>query len=236
MADIYDMLDTWNASGTTFTAIKMNVTDTASAAGSLLMDLQVGGVSKFSVGKGSGAIFATNLIEQRNGVNAQAFNLYNTYTDASNYERGFMRFVSNVLQIGSEKLGTGTARALAFQTDGVTRMTVEATGAVTATGSLIAGTASGVLSSGYLASWVAGRIGFSVSASLAPGSTLDTYVSRSAAGILAITDAAELTEMVAPAAPSANKVRIYAEDDGAGKTRLMARFATGAAQQIAIEP
>lgn len=46
----------------------------------------------------------------------------------------------------------------------------------------------------------------------------------------------EVSEMTAPASPSANKVRIYAEDNGAGKTRLMALFATGAAQQIAIEP
>jgi hypothetical protein len=46
----------------------------------------------------------------------------------------------------------------------------------------------------------------------------------------------ELAEMTAPAAPATNNVRIYAEDDGAGKTRLMARFATGAAVQIAIEP
>jgi hypothetical protein len=61
-------------------------------------------------------------------VNAQAFNLYNTYTDASNYERGFMRFVSNTLRIGTEKLGTGTARALEFQTDGTTRMTIAADG------------------------------------------------------------------------------------------------------------
>jgi hypothetical protein len=31
-------------------------------------------------------------------------------------------------------------------------------------------------------------------------------------------------------------VRIYAEDNGSGKTRLMAKFPTGAAVQIAIEP
>jgi hypothetical protein len=42
--------------------------------------------------------------------------------------------------------------------------------------------------------------------------------------------------MTAPAAPAANQVRIYAEDDGTGKTRLMALFATGVAQQIAIQP
>lgn len=49
--NIFDMADTWNAGSTTFTAIKMNVTDTASAAASLLMDLLVGGTSKFSVRK-----------------------------------------------------------------------------------------------------------------------------------------------------------------------------------------
>jgi len=43
-------------------------------------------------------------------------------------------------------------------------------------------------------------------------------------------------EQTAPSAPSANQVHIYAEDNGAGKTRLMALFPTGAAQQIAIEP
>jgi hypothetical protein len=42
---------TWNAAGQTFKAIHANITDTASASGSLLMDLQVGSVSKFSVDK-----------------------------------------------------------------------------------------------------------------------------------------------------------------------------------------
>jgi hypothetical protein len=50
-ANIYDMADTWTNGATTYTAIKMNVTDTASAAASLLMDLQVGGSSKFAVSK-----------------------------------------------------------------------------------------------------------------------------------------------------------------------------------------
>ena len=44
------------------------------------------------------------------------------------------------------------------------------------------------------------------------------------------------TEITTPAAPAANGYKIYAEDNGAGKTRLMVLFATGAAQQIAIEP
>lgn len=43
-------------------------------------------------------------------------------------------------------------------------------------------------------------------------------------------------EIAAPSAPAANGFRIFAEDNGSGKTRLMVQFATGAAQQIAIEP
>lgn len=41
----FSMTQTWNASGVTFTCAKLNVTDTASAVGSLLLDLQVGGAS-----------------------------------------------------------------------------------------------------------------------------------------------------------------------------------------------
>ena len=42
---------TWNNASATFTGILENITDTNSGAGSLLMDLQVGGTSKFSVSK-----------------------------------------------------------------------------------------------------------------------------------------------------------------------------------------
>ena len=67
-------------------------------------------------------------------------------------------------------------------------------------------------------------------------------------GTLAVSGASTLTgavttanfiagvEMTAPAAPAANGYRIYADDNGSGKTRLMVLFATGGAQQIAIEP
>ena len=52
---ISNLTTTWNNVSTTFTGIKINVTDTASAAGSLLMDLQIGGSSKFSASK-TGAV------------------------------------------------------------------------------------------------------------------------------------------------------------------------------------
>lgn len=53
---------------------------------------------------------ASNSLALRNFANAQTFNIYNTFTDASNYERGFVRWVANVLEIGAERAGTGTLR------------------------------------------------------------------------------------------------------------------------------
>jgi len=52
---------------------------------------------------------ATNTLSQRNGTNAQAYLPHNTYTNASNYERGFIRWASNIFEIGAESAGTGTA-------------------------------------------------------------------------------------------------------------------------------
>lgn len=50
---------------------------------------------------------AANILAQRNGVNPQAFRLYNTFTDASNYERVSIKFSSNELIFGPEGAGTG---------------------------------------------------------------------------------------------------------------------------------
>jgi hypothetical protein len=277
---ISNLTTTWNNVATTFTGIKLNVTDTASAAASNLMDLQVGGSSKFKVGKTNGGLFlngdstetmfrrsdvgmvifhgagqsstgigttgfspgiafglsaglrwtsdtpastpdivlvrdAAAVLAQRNGVNAQTFRLYNTFTDASNYERGFMRWNTNVLEFGAEAAGTGTQRAtkltgasLQFDVGAINVFAIQSTGNIifNNNNSRDIGVAGGV------------------------ARTVRVGTSIENAGY------EEFTEMTAPAAPAANGVRIYAEDDGAGKTRLMARFATGAAVQIAIEP
>jgi len=168
---LLDLSGTWNTSGVA-TGIKLNITDTASAATSKLLDLQVGGTSKAYIDKNgsiwsfadtpaytlsmgltnyerlafapaagqscflqlpSGGAYtwtvgyakttkdlflyrdAANTLALRNGTNAQLFRIYNTFTDASNYERGFMRWNSNRLEIGTEFGGTGVARSLAIQ-------------------------------------------------------------------------------------------------------------------------
>jgi hypothetical protein len=75
---------------------------------------------------------ADDAVAMRRGTNPQTFNIYNTYTSSTNHERGFLRWSGgNVFQIGTEKgSGGGTARALEFQTDGVTRMTLGSAGEI----------------------------------------------------------------------------------------------------------
>ena len=55
---------------------------------------------------------AANTLALQNGTNAQTFNVYNTFTDASNYERGGLTWSTNanVLTLETVKAGTGTAR------------------------------------------------------------------------------------------------------------------------------
>jgi hypothetical protein len=78
---------------------------------------------------------AAHTLAQRIGTNPQTYNIYNTFTSATNHERGFLKWSSNVFQIGTEKgSGGGTARALEFQTDGTTRFTISTSGDMTFNG------------------------------------------------------------------------------------------------------
>lgn len=180
--NIYEMAQEWDNGAVDFTAIKMSVTDTASGAGSKLLDLQRngsrvlgvqssvhGGVligtqgdrfrlayagngmtggnrgvtlrvvnSALGVMEYSGSSIelwnltwrsekhrletkdyavdlyanANDVLMQRNGVSPQAFYVANTWTDGSNNELGFMRWNSNVFEIGNSAAGTGTGRSM----------------------------------------------------------------------------------------------------------------------------
>jgi len=52
--------------------------------------------------------FTAPILELRDGANAETFNVYNTYTDASNYERASLRFESGVFVLGSQRAGSGS--------------------------------------------------------------------------------------------------------------------------------
>jgi hypothetical protein len=57
---------------------------------------------------------AADALAQRRGVNAQAFRVYNTYTDASNYERAVFSWSANLLSVGPQAGGTGSLRIMSL--------------------------------------------------------------------------------------------------------------------------
>jgi hypothetical protein len=197
-----NIAQTWNTNLAP-TALSVNVTDLSSNAASLLMDLRVGGVSRFNVTKSgrvlgaqsannstptfsfvgaettgfsvvsnqiyfvrngtpeakiaggltqssdnpirwaantidsSGDLFlwrdAAGTLAQRNGLNAQESRIYSTYTDASNYERFFIKTnvgSTSATQIGLSAAGSGQNRDLEFVVGGSTRMEISSGGNV----------------------------------------------------------------------------------------------------------
>lgn len=114
----------------------------------------------------------------------------------------------------------GTTRGIHVQDVGGTRVTTEAIaievdglGAITG-GGIVAALRSGVASGTNR--W------FLYNSSTAPSNFGASYL--------------QFTEMTAPAAGAADQTRLFTQDNGAGKTQLMAIFSSGAAQQIAIQP
>jgi hypothetical protein len=170
-APALSVAQTWNAGAVTFTGMLVNITNTASAATSMVAEFQVGGSSVLSIRKDGVANASGYVVAGTSGVAA---------------------------------IGTG------------------------------AGVSGLNLGSAGVAGWTA---------SAGAVAAVDTSLRRTAAGVLAVRadsaangGALEFLEQTAPAAGAANTVRLYAEDNGAGKTRLMAIFNSGAAQQVAIEP
>lgn len=61
---------------------------------------------------------SADALSLQRGTNPQTFLGYNTWTDASNWERWFMRWASNVLEIGTEAAGTGGNRGMLINAAG----------------------------------------------------------------------------------------------------------------------
>ncbi len=133
-----DLSQTWNEGSTAFTGIVSNITNTASASTSKLLDLQVDGSTVFEI-DGAGSLLlnsnssyigwlnsgkfyggGTGIIEQYDGTTAQQLSVHNTRTDDSNYERFNIRWDSNTCYLENDYAGTGTYRDLVFRTRGTT--------------------------------------------------------------------------------------------------------------------
>lgn len=59
---------------------------------------------------------ASNTLALRNSTNPQTFNIYNTYTDGSNYEGGKVGWVSDNFDLITTNAGSGTPRQIRFGT------------------------------------------------------------------------------------------------------------------------
>ena len=191
-----------------------------------------------------------NALALRNGTNAQTFNIYNTYTDSSNHEKGFIRWNSNRFEFGTVSLGTGTTRITTIYNRDKAgsygpridlRLEADGGGASKALSFSHAG---GIpiqwgIDGSYVGSFSsqgfsAGTADFGGSANSSAG--IDAGFSRIAqyvVGVMArpagsyIGCSLEFLENTAPANPAANRVRFYAEDDGAGNTQQSLLFSGG---------
>lgn len=106
--------------------------------------LRVSGVAANMTGTLDGKITSGRLIETaghtnvlktkleiQNSTSASSFNVYNTFTDLSNYERAVFDWTTsaNVLTIGTAKAGTGSTRNLKFVVGGTLKADYGITGA-----------------------------------------------------------------------------------------------------------
>ena len=134
-APVLNLAQTWNNAAITFTGLKANVTDTASNANSLLMDLQVGGTSQLRVFK-SGSVFAA---------------AYTIQSDSSSFSAGSLRLSTDtfITRRGVANLRFGAADAAApvpqkLSVQSVVAGTTDIAGAnLTITGSQGTGTGAG---------------------------------------------------------------------------------------------
>lgn len=229
---------TWNASGVTFKPIFLNVTNTASAAASRLMDLQVGSSSQFSV-TASGQVDILNA-----GVRAR--NVYIGYfgssavsilSDSGVYQLGsgndivLGRDAAATLQLGADVNGSAVAQTIKAH-DGITGTDIAGANLTIAGGR---GTGAGAV----------GNVILSTSTLLGSGTTAQSLTARLTITGTEFTSTLpwvfgaqyhQFSEMTAPSAAPANGARIYAEDTGGGKTRLCAIFPSGVPQCFAVEP
>jgi len=237
-----DLSGTWNTSGTP-TAIKLNITDTASNASSLLMDLQVGAASMvrvlksayigFKAGSSGPNIGPVGSSPTALGVfNAGLTDYANLWT-SSNFVKGYLA-ASDHLSLtdthgsdGDVRLYRDAAGTLA-QRNSANAQKLRVYSTFTDSSNHERAAINTTAGTGIeLAAETAGTGGDNLNVALTPAGT---------GGVTLGANYQQFTEMTAPAAGASNTVRLYAEDNGSGKTRLMALFPTGAAQQVAIEP
>lgn len=235
---VQSFTQTWNSGGVTFTGFKVNITDTASAAGSLVADFQVGGFTAFGVGK-TGVTRAVRYAD-RNAASSGGLDFTSGHTRLVGYDgtvgitvpvAGGIPTIVAGMSFGANYftpdlyLQRDAANTLNMR-NGANAQTLRVSGTHTDASNYVRASLAATSTAVTLAAETAGTGADGVPLILTPAGLSQVEVGN---GV-------QFTEMTAPSAPAANKVILYAQDNGAGKTQLMALFASGAAQQVAIEP
>ena len=167
-------------------------------------------------------------------INARFYNPLATYPN--NWESLDIKWDASVCAVSTNKTGSGTMREFRFGSNEL--WGVLAAGnlyPVGTTNTIDLGQTTKLIRTGYFGTRLVlgnatSEAGF-LHVRNSAGSTLQIVEENSGLAIKIVGESsADHT------APAANGCTIYTKDNGAGKTQLMAIFATGAAQQIAIQP
>src|SRR5262249_28340923 len=97
---LLNLAQTWNTSGQP-TGVLLNITNTASAAGSLLMDLQTGGTTNFRVTSATSAVTRVDI----NYVSTSAFGTYRFLENGT--VAGSFEFVGSLSSLTNRRNGLG---------------------------------------------------------------------------------------------------------------------------------
>lgn len=130
---VINATQTWNDGAVIFTAIKANITNTASSASSFLLDLQIGGSSVFSVSRLSTVTSASGLLNfgakvgipsGGAGIRFDAVSLFRWSSLTSNLNEGFDDVILSregvaILQMGLDVNGAAVSQTLKAA-DGIT--------------------------------------------------------------------------------------------------------------------
>ena len=109
---IVNLSQTWNNSSVAFTGALINVTNTASATNSMLMDLQLGGVSKFKISKAGEVIIPTAAYY--GDVSGTAFRLSGTGVVVGVNGSAIIALANNNIQVPDVILSRKAAANLRF--------------------------------------------------------------------------------------------------------------------------
>lgn len=136
----------------------------------------------------------------------------------------------------SWKSGATYINSIYAQDDGTTSTVTYSTSTVARTTKAINITAVGTSTTNGIITLTVSQSGSVWQGLIVDGSTKTLWLGGGGNGGKSLIDYIVMSEISVPVSPGATGGSLYLDNNGSGKTRLMIKFATGAAQQIAIQP